>query len=328
MITRENYEISFLDYSEGKLSEKETTDLLVFLERNPDLKEEFDLFENITLIPDNLDYEDKLILKEIPDNNLFDLTQLEYLCIAKSEGDLIEDEKDAINELLKNNLNNEEDELMIISLLKLKPDRKIKFRPKFSLKRNPVFSILTQGLSFAAAIFAFIFILNQAAIYNTEVDSERFAVNNYYTKIKDIKKNEELIQVQENKIHTSYKKDTFKIVNTTIVEPDNKDSLPPETVITEFKELVIPRAEGVFFASNDDIDFSELDDMNDMVMAMNIAPPEKRRFWRIAEKTVKVWKRITSSETELKNKYNAKGELVEFCLNTENIEIRKKVKSR
>ncbi len=324
MINRENYEISFLDYSEGTLSEKDTNSLLIFLDKNPDLKEELDLFENITLIPDNLDYEEKSELKEIPEK-MFDLTQLEYLCVGKKEGDLTKDERNTLDDILDNNFNNEEDELLTISLSKLKPDKNIRFKPKSSLKRYPVISVLTQGLSFAAAILAFIFILNQAAIYNTEVEGEILLTNNYYTKIKEVKINDKLIQVQKKEISAIYKNDINKLVNNTVVEPDKKDTLT-ETVTTEFAELVNPRADGgVFLTNNNVIDFSELVNMNEIVLAINAPPQKKKRFWRVAEKTLNVWKRITSSETELKNKYNDKGELVEFCLNTENIKIRKKV---
>jgi hypothetical protein len=38
MITRENYEIYYLDYLEGNLSDKKTDELLLFLEENTDLK--------------------------------------------------------------------------------------------------------------------------------------------------------------------------------------------------------------------------------------------------------------------------------------------------
>ncbi|MBC8005772.1 MAG: hypothetical protein H7X84_09885, partial [Verrucomicrobia bacterium] len=46
-ITRDNYEAFFLDYLEGNLEETLIDQFLDFLEKNPDLKEELHLFENI-----------------------------------------------------------------------------------------------------------------------------------------------------------------------------------------------------------------------------------------------------------------------------------------
>lgn len=48
-INKHNYEAFFLDYHEGNLSPQEVAELLLFVEQNPELKEEFECFENITL---------------------------------------------------------------------------------------------------------------------------------------------------------------------------------------------------------------------------------------------------------------------------------------
>lgn len=48
MITRDNYEIWFLDFAEGKLDPSQQDLLFAFLKKNPDLKKELDAFENIS----------------------------------------------------------------------------------------------------------------------------------------------------------------------------------------------------------------------------------------------------------------------------------------
>lgn len=48
-INKNNYEAYFLDYHEGNLSPQEVADLFLFLSLYPELKKEFDNFENITL---------------------------------------------------------------------------------------------------------------------------------------------------------------------------------------------------------------------------------------------------------------------------------------
>lgn len=48
-INKNNYEAFFLDYHEGNLSPQQVADLLLFVEQHPELKEEFESFENVTL---------------------------------------------------------------------------------------------------------------------------------------------------------------------------------------------------------------------------------------------------------------------------------------
>jgi hypothetical protein len=48
-INKHNYEAFFLDYHEGNLSPQQVADLLLFVEQHPELKEEFESFENFSL---------------------------------------------------------------------------------------------------------------------------------------------------------------------------------------------------------------------------------------------------------------------------------------
>ena len=48
-INKHNYEAYFLDYHEGNLTPQEVADLLLFVEQHPELKDEFESFENVTL---------------------------------------------------------------------------------------------------------------------------------------------------------------------------------------------------------------------------------------------------------------------------------------
>ena len=50
-ITRHNYEEFFLDYHEGKLTNEEKSMVLLFIETNADLQEEFYSFTNVCLEP-------------------------------------------------------------------------------------------------------------------------------------------------------------------------------------------------------------------------------------------------------------------------------------
>ena len=63
-INRNNYEIWFIDYADGKLSAEDKKELFQFLQTHPDLKEEFESFENVKLETDNTVFENKEALKK------------------------------------------------------------------------------------------------------------------------------------------------------------------------------------------------------------------------------------------------------------------------
>jgi hypothetical protein len=58
-ITRENYEPYFLDYLEGNLDENLVDDFMEFLQQNPDLKNELEMYESITIPDFTAEYEAK-----------------------------------------------------------------------------------------------------------------------------------------------------------------------------------------------------------------------------------------------------------------------------
>jgi len=52
-INKENYEAYFLDYQEGTLATEQVAELMVFLEVYPELKEELEVFELVSVEPDD-----------------------------------------------------------------------------------------------------------------------------------------------------------------------------------------------------------------------------------------------------------------------------------
>ena len=84
-ITRDNYEPFFLDYLEGNLDENKIDQFLDFLEKNPDLKEELQLFEHVNLPEEHFDFSGKESLyKSAAEEKLM----LENKVIAYLEGDM------------------------------------------------------------------------------------------------------------------------------------------------------------------------------------------------------------------------------------------------
>jgi hypothetical protein len=63
LITRHNYEAYLLDYIEGNLSEQDTAGLMRFLDQNPELKQDLDDFDWVTLADNDNNFEGKDDLK-------------------------------------------------------------------------------------------------------------------------------------------------------------------------------------------------------------------------------------------------------------------------
>lgn len=64
-INKNNYEAYFLDYHEGNLTPVQVADLLFFVEQHPELKEEFENFENFSLEDfSSIEFENKSSLKK------------------------------------------------------------------------------------------------------------------------------------------------------------------------------------------------------------------------------------------------------------------------
>lgn len=89
-ISRDNYEIWFADWLDGKLTNRQQEELKAFLNENPDLKKEFDDLSELSLAPSAHLFPGKISLKrnlsEIPSD------QFELLCAASLEGDLSPDQ--------------------------------------------------------------------------------------------------------------------------------------------------------------------------------------------------------------------------------------------
>lgn len=83
-INRHNYEVFFIDYFDNELNKKEIQSLFDFLELHPDLKEEFEEFENF-----NISSDQEVVLANKPQlKKHIDESNIEHYIIAELEGQL------------------------------------------------------------------------------------------------------------------------------------------------------------------------------------------------------------------------------------------------
>lgn len=156
-----NYEAYFLDYHEGTLSLELVKELMEFLSRHPELKEELESFEAVTLnAPLKITYEEKENLKKYTGkitSSSFDEYAVEYV-----EGILPGERQKELAAFI--NLNPHfEKEFELYKKTKLTPDTAIVFDDKASLKKKeskPVIWYWSAAASVAILIGAF-FMVNR-----------------------------------------------------------------------------------------------------------------------------------------------------------------------
>src|SRR5690606_29990478 len=102
MITRENYEIYFIDFIDGKLSDDNIELLHQFLDENPDLKEELEDIGSFKLEKPRIAFLNKESLKVSPELPIINLENFhDYLTKDLEEG-LTENEYKALDNFSKN----------------------------------------------------------------------------------------------------------------------------------------------------------------------------------------------------------------------------------
>ncbi len=99
-INRSNYEIWIIDWLDGNLNDFQISQVKLFLEDNPDIREELEELPSLTLEPSSSHYQHKDNLKRTPDD--ISPSQFEYISTAYLEGDLSSDQKDELAKIIEN----------------------------------------------------------------------------------------------------------------------------------------------------------------------------------------------------------------------------------
>ena len=108
-----NYEEFLIDFIDGNLKDEEHAAVVLFLEQNPDIAEEFDGIADFNLDSCNIEFSNKEILKKTFDINI---DNCEHYFIAAAEGDLSADELIHLDEFIAQNPDLEKDYKMFQNL--------------------------------------------------------------------------------------------------------------------------------------------------------------------------------------------------------------------
>lgn len=225
-IDRNNYEIFFIDYNDGKLNAQEISQLKAFLQSNPDLQEEFDMFtQNESIVDlDNVVYEDKNSLKKvfIPKNTNITANNFNDFVIAEIEGELSTNESFQLHQYLIDNPEFKK-EYDLFQLTKLKPEYSIVFEHKNELKKKTKRQAIIRQITFTTAMAASIALM--FTIFNRIDTSDNTTFGKMSAQINENLKSKQNTEV---KTKTSINKNTNSKVyrvnqNTINVSPSNND---------------------------------------------------------------------------------------------------------
>jgi hypothetical protein len=155
-ITRDNYEPFFLDFLEGNLEENQIDQFLDFLEQNPDLKEELQLFENVRLPEEHIPFPER---KQLYRNRADEISEHQNQVIAYLEGDLETDEQKSFEIYLSSHpeLKKEYD---LFAKTRLIPDAGVKYSEKRKLYRKTGTILIMNWVARTAAVLVLIWGIN------------------------------------------------------------------------------------------------------------------------------------------------------------------------
>ena len=157
-LTRNNYEIWFLDYLDGQLSNDQLDTLLDFLEQNPDLKEELRGTSGVALKAGDETINTREMLLKTP-ADIPGISSIDQLCIARMENDLSPEETEKFDARLAEDIPLEEN-FTAFKLTRLNPaDRVIYPYKKDLIKKTRTLTPWILTAISAAAIVVLVLLI-------------------------------------------------------------------------------------------------------------------------------------------------------------------------
>jgi hypothetical protein len=162
-IDRSNYEIWFTDWLDGNLNSSQIEQLKLFLDNNPDLREELNDLNSLKLVSSDVSFRLKEHLRKSPEDISED--QFDYMCAAYLENDLSDSQKAELQEIIQ--IYPDRKRTFDLIHKTILPPPGISYRHKNRLlRRTPlqnVIRISAIGLSAAAAVTIIIIIYSAFA---------------------------------------------------------------------------------------------------------------------------------------------------------------------
>ncbi|MGC9353208.1 MAG: hypothetical protein ACP5D9_05185 [Mariniphaga sp.] len=223
-ITRDNYEVYFLDYLEGNLDETLVDDFIDFLRQNPGLKAELEMAGTVKVELENISFRNKgKLYKE-----KFDLeSEFNRAAVARMEGDLQKNELAEFEKYLSTHPEKQK-ETALFEKTRLKADESIVFKKKNKLYHYSTGKTILLWSTRIAAILVLAFMVYRVA----DSISNQNIIPESQVAVSEKKTNKEPVQQTEpaNIPQKSDNKEETTPINEKVVEPLKKASPKAEPV--------------------------------------------------------------------------------------------------
>jgi hypothetical protein len=275
-ISEYNYEAYFLDYHEGKLDAEASRELMDFLERHPELKQEFESFEAVSLndADEEIKFDNKESLKKSVDGinaSTFDEFAVQYV-----EGTLNSSATAEFIAFVKQHPKFES-ELALYQKTKLVADNNIVFENKESLKkysrRRPVAWYYWSAAASAAIIVGAYFSLKTNKFHSsTNIVATRKNIDTTHNNITPIQGNNIAVS-PANTLKTNPKNNSSSTNSSLVITkhrarkhntvvPEIQNMPDNNNVVIKQNNTVIPKQDSVTTPVNKDILATHQQDTN------------------------------------------------------------------
>ena len=226
-ITKNNYEIFFLDHLEGNLDENLVDEFLEFLQQNPDLKEELSMMNTAPILPDSVVFRNKeKLYKEKFDSE----KEFNQAAIALIEGDISGTEKAEFDSYLLKHPEKQK-EVQRFQQTKLQPDKSVVFAHKDKLYRHTLGKTIFLWSSRVAAVLivamAIYFYIDQTG--ENIINENQMAVIESETAKEDVSPDTKKPQVETEKKQGEPTEFTTKTTKGTPEKTQKEETTPKAT---------------------------------------------------------------------------------------------------
>lgn len=356
-INLNNYEVYLIDYLDGNLSVEVEKELMLFLEKHPDIKSEFENFEEITISDEDFVFGDKESLKRknIATTKNINENNYEEFFVAYYENDLSESSIAEVLNFVEQNSELEK-EFLLHKSLQLESEE-IVFQDKDKLqKRRTIavwqYQVLTTAASIAILV-SFFFLLNnnktiqKSASQISFVDSKNIELNNVVnTSI--IEKPVELVaikatitdsKIEQTKLNTNKSQNLSKRVTIDINRiPHTKDIYAGLNVTGEIDCAKVKYPSRYIIGNNlgsssDDNLLAKIIKKNTQNLANNILPNQNTNtsnkkkdptFIRILQGGINFFGAITGNQVEQLKVYNNEGNLKNYQIDGNTLKMNRR----
>ncbi len=356
-INLNNYEVYLIDYLDGNLSVEVEKELMLFLEKHPEIKSEFENFEEVTISHENFVFDDKDSLKRkkiIATENINENNYEEFF-VAYYEKDLSENSNAEVLNFVEKNPELEKEFQLHKSLI-LEVEN-IEFQDKDKLKKRRTIAVWQyQALATAASIailLSFFFFLNnnkpiQKPVYQIGfVDSKNIELSNdLNTSI--IEKQVETKVIPQAVLETSFEKEilsnntnknsTKRIIIDINSIPRNKDIYAGLNITGDIECAKVKYPSRGIASDNstslsDDKLLAKIIKKNTQKLANNILPNQtnnasnKRKdpaFVRILQGGINFFGVITGNKVEQLKVYDDDGDLKNYQIDGSTLKMNRR----